>query len=120
MLSLKIIIDGHSKNIGVIVEEKKSKCIEFIESLGLKTKRRIKAIMKQMAERGEIRNEEMFRHLGDKIYEFKAGRSRVYCFFDKETVVCTHGAYKSKRKRTKTEIKKAKNLRKRFFEQKRY
>lgn len=116
MLSLKIIIRGRSKNIGVIVADKKSSCLEFIEDLSVNIKRRMKVIMKRMAERGEIRNEEMFKYLGDKIYEFKAGRARVYCFFDKETVVCTHGSFKAKRKKTKTEIMKARALRKEFFE----
>lgn len=115
MLSTKVIVTGRRLNVAVLIEGGGSECLEFIENLAQSTKRKIKATMKRLAEHGEIRNDEIFKSLRDKIWEFKANNARVYCFYDRNAVVCTHGAYKTKRKRTSVEIRRAKSLRAQYL-----
>ncbi|MBA7656584.1 hypothetical protein ES703_64510 [subsurface metagenome] len=119
MLVKKIIIKGDKKNIAVFVDGNKCECIDYIESLEKKTKLKLKARMNVMANKGIIRNTDIFKYLEDKIYEFKADYSRVYCFFEQNTIICTNGADKAKRKITKRQIDKAKKIRKQYFEEER-
>jgi len=117
MLSLETIIHGNVKNIVAIKDGVRCASIEYIESLEKKEKIKIIAVLKNMADRGEIRNIEKFRQLEDKIYEFKAQKARVFCFLYQNNVVCTHGADKPKPRRLKIEIEKTKKIIEQFLQE---
>jgi hypothetical protein len=117
MLSLRKIVCGEAKEVVMIVDNNRCLTEEYINSLEEKTRKRLLAIMENMAKRGEIINTEMFRHLSGNIYEFKARSARIFCFFHQNLVVCTHGADKPKQRRLKIEINKAEKMRKTFMNQ---
>lgn len=115
MLSSEVIFAGRVLAIAVLTEGGESECREFIENLAQVTGRKIKAIMSKLADIGRLRNDQIFKKVDDKIWEIKYGNARVYCFFDESTVICTHGAYKAKRKRTSVEIQRARSLRSQYL-----
>jgi hypothetical protein len=71
--------------------------------------------MSEMAEKGQIKNKQKFKPLSDKIFEFKSDLNRIFCFYFKYMLVCTHGTIKPKNKGYKSEIAKAKKLRAHFI-----
>lgn len=98
--------------------------IDFIESLDEKTKEKIL----YNARKAQLVNDpELFKKLTDLIWEFrtkyKKNYYRLLAFWDKTEkedvlVLATHGFVKKSRKTPKSEIKKAEEIRKGYFEQK--
>ena len=117
MIEIDVFIEGSNKRIGLIVQNGKSSCRRFIESLEERVRNRLIVIMERMANYGFVRNVELFKHLGDKIYEFKAKNIRVLCFFYQDLIICTHGCSKKKKKQLIVEIEKAKKLMNEFLKQ---
>jgi len=94
--------------------------VEFIMSLPDEEKARLAALFAVMGDRGAIWNEEKFKHLDDKIYEFKAHHNRMLCFFFKDDlVIITHGFVKKRQKTPRKEIETAKAIQKDYVERSR-
>jgi phage-related protein len=90
---------------------------EFLKALPVGEKAKLAAVFAVMGDRGAIRNEEKFKHLKDKIYEFKAHPNRVLCFFVKgDLIVLTHGFVKKERKTPGKEIEKAFSIREDYLD----
>jgi Phage derived protein Gp49-like (DUF891) len=70
--------------------------MQFVDSRGREVKNRLFAIIKKTADEGAYTSEEIYRHVGNGIYEFKAQTARVYCFMAGNRIVLTHGAVKPK------------------------
>jgi phage-related protein len=97
--------------------------IDFLESLDEKTRRKIY----YNARKAQIVNDpELFKKLTEYIWEFRTLYDKKYyrllAFWDKtdnkETLVlATHGFVKKTQKTPKSEIKKAEEIRKAYFEQ---
>ena len=117
MIKLEVFIEGVQKRIAVIVKKKRSPCRDYIESLGDKERNRLMALMNRLADRGFLKNKELFRNLKKNIYEFKVGSARVFCFFYQDLVICTHGVKKPKKRRLQNEIKKVQKMRERLINQ---
>jgi hypothetical protein len=83
---------------------------------------KLSALLDTAARRGQLRNEQKFKHLtgSDQIFEFKTTRGlRLFCFFDEGAVIlCTHGIIKKGRKTPPGEIAHAENWKRRYFEAK--
>jgi len=110
MVSLKKLYKGVKKTVVALMEDDYSPAIEYLECLDDRTKKKMKQLMKYMAGTGIISNTELFRHVGNHIYEFKVHRpraARVFCFFDGYLVICTHGKDKPGKRQLKIEIQKA-------------
>jgi len=83
--------------------------------------------MKKQEEKSQMSNDKtLFKKLNDEIWEFRTlfnkTQFRLFAFWDKtdkkETlVISTHGIEKKTRKTAKTELNKAINLRKRYFDE---
>ncbi|HEX7320220.1 MAG TPA: type II toxin-antitoxin system RelE/ParE family toxin [bacterium] len=120
MLSLKELYKGAKKTVVALVEDGRSQVIEYLELLDERSKKKMKALMKHMADTGILHGPDLFRHEGDGIYVFKVHHpcsARIFCFFDKNNVVvCTHGADKPG-SRLKIEVKKAKEMRAQYLKQ---
>jgi phage-related protein len=98
--------------------------IDFMDSLDEKTREKIY----YNARKAQIVNDpELFKKLNDLIWEFRTkfnkNNYRLLAFWDKtesdETLVlATHGFVKKTQKTPKSEIKRAEEIRKEYFEQK--
>ncbi len=98
--------------------------IDFIESLDSKSREKIL----YNARKAQVVNDpELFKKLNDLIWEFRTKYSKSYyrllAFWDKtddeETLVlATHGFVKKTQKTPKSEIKKAEDIRREYFENK--
>ncbi|MFA9392880.1 MAG: type II toxin-antitoxin system RelE/ParE family toxin [Prolixibacteraceae bacterium] len=98
--------------------------IDFMESLDLKTREKIY----YNARKAQVVNDpELFKKLNEFIWEFRTkynkNNYRLLAFWDKtenETtlVLATHGFVKKTSKTPKSEIKRAEDIRKQYFEQK--
>jgi len=83
---------------------------KFVESLDVRARIKLEALLERMAEYGEIRNVEKFKHLQDKIYEFKSGKNRVLCFQGGRSWILTNGFKKQKGKTPRGEIMRAQDI----------
>jgi hypothetical protein len=120
MIELGVRKEGDSKIIAFVIENKRNKCLKYLNSLTKPKRSRMNAIMGTMADEGLIKNQEIFKHLEGKIYEFKTGTARIFCFFHGNYVVCTHGAKKpSSKKGYRKHIEKADKIRERLIQQER-
>ena len=68
---------------------------------------RMFVLFQHMALTGKIRNEQQFKHVTDKIYEFKRGQVRMACFQIGNSWVLTHGFIKKRGQWPRKEIKRA-------------
>ena len=110
MLSLKKLYKGVKKTVVALMDDDYSPVIEYLESLDDRTKKKMKQLMKRIADRGIIFGTELFHHLGNQIYEFKVHKpraARIFCFFDGYLVICTHGKDKPGKRQLKIEVQKA-------------
>ena len=84
---------------------------EFVDGLPEGDQLKIVRLLKEFAERGEIRNTQKFRLEQKPIYAFKSFQIRILCFYlpgsSKRTIVLTHGFVKKGDKLPKREILKA-------------
>ena len=74
-----------------------SQVMDYARGLAKPVYNRIRHILERTADEGKYESEEIYRHIGDGIYEFKAQTARIYSFNDEKRIVLTHGATKPKR-----------------------
>lgn len=98
--------------------------ISFMDSLEIKARRKIYYNIRKSC---IVNDPELFKKLTDYIWEFRTlfdnKYYRLFAFWDKtdneETLVlATHGIIKKTKKTPKSDIKKAEEIRKNYFEQK--
>ncbi len=98
--------------------------IDFLESLDNKTREKIYYNAKKVQ---IVNDPELFKKLTDLIWEFRTKYNKNYyrllAFWDKTEkeptlVLATHGFVKKTQKTPKSEIKRAEEIRKMYFEQK--
>jgi len=87
----------------------------YYEKLDHKERAKFRARFEHLGNKGEIRNEEQFRHEVDGIYAIKIPRHRLLCFFDLRDVVITHGLKKQKDKLHRKELDKARRIRSSYY-----
>ncbi|HUP59215.1 MAG TPA: type II toxin-antitoxin system RelE/ParE family toxin [Thermoanaerobaculia bacterium] len=93
---------------------------EFVANLNMRTKNRLFGIIKKTAEEGKYEEEEIYRHIGEGIWEFKAQTARIYSFCDgSRRIVLTHAGYKPNKNMVKSERQKAVAIRHQYDEWKR-
>ena len=81
---------------------------------------RMANLLERTAKEGPSRRTEISHQIEDEIYEFIQGRLRVLWFYDEGLiVVCSHGFIKKTKKTPRRELRKAKETRSRYFEDKR-
>src|SRR4030066_2271851 len=80
---------------------------------------RMASILERTAKEGPSRRTEISHQIEDEIYEFIQGRLRVLWFYDEGSlVVCSHGFVKKTRKTPRPELRRAKDTRRRYFDDK--
>ncbi|GBD99036.1 hypothetical protein BMS3Abin07_01067 [bacterium BMS3Abin07] len=117
MIGKKLIYEGSACRLyGITV---RGRCLvrEFIEGLQESDRNKVVALLQRAAGYGSPRNEEKFKHLRDRIYEFKSYQVRILCAFDMgKIIILTHGFIK-KGKTPQGEIQKAVGLLNRLRQQ---
>lgn len=85
---------------------------DYFDTLDGPDRKRLVALVKRLADTGQIRDEQKFRNLGNGVWELKTPTAkRVYCFWSnrkdfKGAVIITHGTEKRKPAALKREKKK--------------
>lgn len=121
MIVHREIYSGSNWKVVSIEKDGENLYDQYLNSLDKKTRIKLMAIMKVVANRKIYRNTEKFKKLRDDIWEFKSRtrirNARVYCFFLSNSIVCTHGTDKLKKRQLDSEIVKAVRMRKKFIEE---
>ena len=106
-----IVARGHwGKVVCAITSNRVSPSEKFLrklEKFRRKDYARVIVLFQRLAGKGKIINEEQFKHLTGKIYEFKRHQIRVGCFQQGRTWILTHGFIKKQQKWPKREIERA-------------
>lgn len=93
---------------------------EFISKLHRIDSAQLFAVFQLILQKGDPRNEQKFRYLGDQIYEIKTNSGiRILCFKGnhqlKNSIILTHGLRKTKNKILQREKAKSLKLYKEFI-----
>jgi hypothetical protein len=121
MIGYSEIHSGKYRKVVSIEEDGENVCDQYVNSLDKPTRIKLMATMKVVADRLSYKNTLKFKKLRDDIWEFKSRtktlNARVYCFFQTNKIVCTHGTNKQKKRQLDTEIAKAIRIRRRFIDE---
>ena len=83
---------------------------EFIEGLSERDQRKILALFRRMADKGNVPNTEQFKLVEGKIFEFKKQQIRVFCFRKDDRWLLTNGYKKKRDKLDRSEIDRAQRV----------
>jgi hypothetical protein len=70
--------------------------VEYVQGLDERSRKRLRAIVTKTAREGKYTSIEIYREIGDRIFEFKYKTCRVYSFDDDDRIILTHGGAKPK------------------------
>ena len=86
---------------------------DFIEGLLQADRIKLIALLRRAANVGpmDINNREKFKKLEDDFYEFKSFQIRMPCFYDRRSIVLTHGFKKKKDEIAPSELARARRIR---------
>jgi hypothetical protein len=87
--------------------------LAFARDLSEQVYWRLRDLLVKTADEGKIRNDQMYDHIDDGIYQFKAKTDRVFSFDDGRRVILTHGSKRADR--LTEERKKAVQVRNEYF-----
>ena len=82
MHSVRILYEGSFYVIGVLYEDQACSVQQFIEGLEGIDSTQLAFLIDFIKDHGPPKNEEKFRHEGDRIYALKTKNVRIYGFFD--------------------------------------
>ncbi len=69
----------------------------FARTLDAEVYWRLRNLLVKTADEGKIGNDQMYKHVGDGVFEFKFRTTRIYSFDDGRRIVLTHGDKRSDR-----------------------
>lgn len=87
--------------------------LEFARGLNSTVYWRLRDLLVKTADGGKIRNDEMYDHIGEGIWQFKAKTDRIFCFDDGRRVILTHGGKRADRQAEQR--KRAAQVRNEYF-----
>jgi len=117
MISAKIIAKGDRFTICEIERNGISTLKKFFQNLTPEQRVGITSAIWYIAHHGPPIRQDKFNSEGDKIYAIKDESVRIYCFFDKDSLILlTNGVIKKKRKADPTDLKRAKKIRQLFLD----
>ena len=120
--TLRSLLDGPAFHIFSLVRDGVCEMEHFLSEIERKDEASASSLL-TLLERSSIHgpplNKEKSRDVGGEIFEFKAKQIRVCYFYDaNRMIICTHGFHKPTKKVQNNEIKAAKKLRQKYFEEK--
>ena len=114
-LKIREYVAGENANIAVVVNDY-GECdvLDFIEGLSESDQRKVVHLFRLFCERGEIRNEEKFKHEAGKIFALKSFQVRILAAFlpasEKRTLVLLHAFKKKSDKLKASDLERAQAL----------
>lgn len=94
MTWFQVIRHGAKYELWVTKTSGKVQAIEFLKGKGDRVFKRMYAILLTTITEGKYEDEEIYRSIGDGIWEFKAHSVRLYSFNDEKRIVLTHAGKK--------------------------
>ena len=118
MISLKLVRRGKAKTLYALTEEGgRCRYEQYIGALAKPARIKLTRLLERTATHGLPRNVQKFKHLEDRIYEFKSYQQRLLCFqLPGDVIVITHGVTKRKSRMPRAEIERAQRMRMEFLE----
>lgn len=112
-----VLYRGSRRSIEAVVRRGACPAQDYIDGLGAVERKKVLALLLRAGDHWPIVNTEKFKHLEGDIYEFKAGRHRLTCFFQPGArIIITHGFRKQTARTPKPEIARAETIRSQFME----
>lgn len=94
MIWFQVLRPGAKYELWVAEVSGKVQAIEFLKGKGDRVFNRMYGILLTTIMEGKYENEEIYRSIGDGIWEFKAPSVRLYSFNDDKRIVLTHAGKK--------------------------
>ena len=111
------LYSGDKWSIRALADSHRCRAQEYINDLQPADQDRIESLLERTADHGPPKNEEKFKKLEGKLFEFKSYQDRLPCFFHGPGVlIVTHGYRKKSNKAPKSEIRRAAALRAAYLE----
>ena len=108
---------GDKWSIRGLADSRRCWALEYINALQPSDQDRIESLLERTVDHGLPHNEEKFKKLEGKLFEFKSHQDRLLCFFHGPGVlIVTHGYRKKSNKAPKSEIRRAAALRAAYLE----
>ncbi len=108
---------GDKWSIRGLADSRRCWALEYINALQPSDQDRIESLLERTVDHGLPHNEEKFKKLEGKLFEFKSHQDRLLCFFHgRGVLIVTHGYRKKQDKAPRSEIKRAKALRAAYLE----
>lgn len=85
---------GAKYEIWVALQASGCQVTDYVKGLEPRVRNRLFAIITKTAEEGKYEDEDIYRHLDEGIWEFKAQTARLYSFNDGRRIILTHGGRK--------------------------
>jgi putative component of toxin-antitoxin plasmid stabilization module len=92
----RLLYRGKFYEIWLAQQEGGCQVTEFLGTRSDEVNKRIFAIVRKTADVGKYEEEEIYRHIGQGIWEFKARTVRLYAFSDGKQIILTHCGLKPK------------------------
>ena len=119
---LRTVSSGLYRVLAICTERGECELLSFLGEMVGSIKKdaiRMANLLERTAKEGPSKRTEISHQLKDEIFEFIQGRLRVLWFYDEgRVVVCTHGFIKKSKKTPRGEIQQAKEIHRRYFEDK--
>ncbi len=108
-MDTQLLVSGKALRLYGIMDGSECPVREFISSLSEADRRQTVKLLRFRADKLDIYNEEIFRCIGEGIYELKTrNRVRIFCFWGgRGSLVLTHGVFKPKPKGLRREKEKS-------------
>lgn len=119
-IQLQTLYVGSVKRVVALVIDGRNPVLEFFEdheSSNPNQLAQLRARYESVADASHFRNTEVFKPLGDGIFEFRTRRGlRLYAFHDEgHVIIATNGGGKNTRKEQNADIRKARQLKNDYF-----
>ena len=114
----ELIVKGEGCSIeAAICSNESIPALEYYESLSERDQAKFFYLFKLMAQMGQIRNTEKFRHLEDGIFEFKAKPYRILCFWTEgRKLILTNGFLKQSQRIRRRDLDLSKTIRQDYLQ----
>ena len=122
-ITVRELIVGECHTIATLALDKDDRADAFLKKLARSNSNAVKSLktcMKTISSVHVLRNNKKFKPVGNSVYEIKVPGIRLYCFHDQieghpaKLIIATNGGKKNTPKEQDSDIRRAKEIRKRY------
>jgi len=115
-LAVRKIKSGNAFSICALQENNRCDLVEFLSEVDDMTRARLVRTIERIADFGPLKNLDVVKPLGNKLFEMKISWVRIVFFYDEaKLIICTHAFRKDSQKTPKRELSRAQSLMKLYF-----